>query len=140
MLDQLLPEDDHISRYCKPSAIAESGLPLASAFGLRQGEEYLSVNWLEYFRLPELSAAVEKVREAFRSKGYQVRPNGRFVVLNIGAAKRMVFEGVRCVLRINHHPLANDPSHASILGYGPDDLMVAVELAALATPQDVYKP
>lgn len=140
MLDQSLPKDDHISRYCKPSVIAQNGLPMASAFGLRQGEEYLSVNWLEYFHLTDLSIAVEKVREAFRNKGYQVRPNGRFVVLNIGEAKRMVFEGVKCVLHINHHPLANDQSHACILGYGPDDLMVAVELAALVTPQDVYEP
>lgn len=140
MLDQSLPKDDHISRYCKPSVMADNGLPMASAFGLRQGEEYLSVNWLEYFHLTDLSPAVEKVREAFRSKGYQVRPNGRFVVLNIGAAKRVVIEGVRCVLRINHHPLEEDPSHACILGYGPDDLMVAVELAALVKAQDVYKP
>ena len=140
MMDQSLPNDDHISRYCKPSAIAENGLPMASAFGLRQGENYLSVNWLEYFHLTGLSAAVKKVREAFRNKGYQVRPNGRFVVLNIGATRRAVYEGARCVLRINHHPLANDPSHASIFGYGPDDLMVAVELVALVTPQHVYKP
>ena len=111
---------------------------MASAFGLRQGENYLSVNWLEYFHVADLSTAVGKVRGVFLSKGYQVRRNGRFVVLNIGAAKSAVFEGVRRELHVNHYPLANDPSHACILGYGPDDLMVGVELAYLVTPQEVY--
>ncbi len=43
-VDQPLPNGNHISRYCKPSVIAENGLPMASAFGLRQGEKYLSGN------------------------------------------------------------------------------------------------
>ena len=37
----------------------------------RQGEEYLSVNWLEYFGETDSGAAVERVREVFRGKNYQ---------------------------------------------------------------------
>ena len=42
---------------------------MAAAFELRPGEDYLSVNWLEYVRAPGLDAAIEAVRTAFRAKG-----------------------------------------------------------------------
>ena len=103
-MNQPLPNEDHISRYCKPSSIDERGIPMSAAFGLRQGEDYLSVNWLEYFGETDLSAAVERVREVFRSKDFQVRPNGRFAVLNVGAAKIAVHEAAKRALSIDHLP------------------------------------
>lgn len=111
---------------------------MVNAFGLRQSEDHLSVNWLEYFDEIELNAAVERVREVFRSKDFQVRPNGRFVVMNVGAAKTAVHEAGGRTLNIDHLPLSDDPSHAGIIGYSSEDLTVAVELAALVTSQDVY--
>ncbi len=128
----------HVSRYCRPSAVDERGLPLSAAFTPRQGEEYLSVNWLVYFGETDSGAAVERVREVFRGKNYQVRPNGRFAVLNVGAAKTAVLEGLDRSLRINHLSLDDDESHSSILGYTSQDLAVAVELRALVTRQDVH--
>ena len=122
----------------RPSAVDERGLPLSAAFIPRQAEEYLSVNWLEYFGEIDLGAAVERVREVFRSKNYQVRPNGRFAVLNVGAAKTTVREGLDQSLRINHLSLDDDESHSGILGYTSQDLAVAVELRALVTRQDVH--
>ena len=109
---------------------------MSAAFIPKQDEEYLSVNWLEYFGETDLGAAVERVREVFRSKNYQVRPNGRFAVLNVGAAKTAVREGVGQSLHINHLPV-DDESHSGIFGYASEDLAVAVELAALVTHQDV---
>ena len=138
MTNQSLPDDDHISRYCKPSSIDENGRPMVNAFSLRQGEDHLSVNWLEYFDETELNAAVERVRGVFRSKGFQVRPNGRFAVLNVGVAKTAVHEAVGRTLNIDHLPLSDDESHAGILGYTSEDLAVAIELAALVTSQDVH--
>ena len=85
-----------------------------------------------------MNAAVERVREVFHSKGFTLRPNGRFAVLNIGAAKTGVHEAVKRTLNINHLPCRDDPSHSGILGYSSEDLAVAVELAALVTPQDVH--
>ena len=137
MVNTPLPDEDHVSRYCNPSTV-EGGLPMASAFIPRRGEEYLSVNWLEYFSQGDLTAAVERVREAFRVKNYRVRQNGRLVVLNVGAAKTAAREGVDRALSIDHMPVGNDQSHAAIRGYGSDDLAVAVELAALVTRQDVH--
>ena len=110
-----------------------------TAFIPRQDEDYLSVNWLEYFGETELNAAVERVREVFHSKGFTLRPNGRFAVLNVEAAKTAVHEAVGRTLNIEHLPLSDDPSHSGILGYSSEDLAVAVELAALITPQDIHQ-
>ena len=137
MANTPLPDEDHFSRYCNPSAV-EGESPLASAFIPRRGEEYLSVNWLEYFGESDLTAAVERVREVFRVKSYRVRQNGRFAVLNVGAAKAAAREGVDRALSIDRLPVGNDQSHAAVRGYGSDDLAVAVELAALVTRQDVH--
>ena len=133
-----LPDEDHTSRYCKPTTVGDDGLPLTSAFKLRNGEEHLSINWIEYFDEPDLSRAVQRVREAFRNKRYTLRPQGRFAVLNVGAVKTAVLEAVGKALRIDHLPRNDDPSHAGILGYTADDLSVAVELKALVRDQDVY--
>ena len=112
---------------------------MSAAFIPRQSEDYLSVNWLEYFCETELNAAVERVREVFRSKDFQVRPNGRFAVLNVGAVKTAVYEAVGRTLNIDHLPLSDDQSHAGILGYASEDLAVAIELAALVTSQDAHR-
>ena len=134
-----LPDDDHFSRYCKPTNVDRQGLPMAAAFRLRRDEEYLSANWLECLGAPDLPAAVELIREAFRRKNYALRANGRFAVVNVGAAKTAVYEGVGSSLRIDHLPSGNDQSHAGIFGYTADDLAVAAELAVLVTTENVHR-
>ncbi len=132
-----LPDTDHVSRYCKPSAVDEDGLPTEQAFSLRQGEDHLSVNWLEYFGQPSLEKAVKGVRQAFREKGYQVARSGRFAVLNVRAAKEAGERGNR-LLAIERMPTAEDPSHAGISGYENNNLTVRLALAQLVTFQDVH--
>lgn len=134
----LLPEDDHFSRYCKPTAVGRDGLPTAAAFELRPGEDHLSVNWLQYFAAPDLDAAVARVREVFRDKGYRLRPNGRFAVVRVGAALAAVAEAVGRRGRVEHLPLEDDESHAGLFGYSADDLAVAVELRALIQREHVH--
>lgn len=85
-----------------------------------------------------MSDAVEQVREAFSSKNYRVRSNGRFAVLNVGEAKKAIQAAVGHALRIEHLPSDNDRSHAGIFGYTANDLVVATELKALVTSQDVH--
>ena len=104
----------------------------------RQGEEYLSVNWLEFFGEPTLGAAVERIREVFSEKGYRVSQNGRFAALNVSEAKTVVEEATGRALSIDYLPLDDDQSHAGIRGYTSDDLAVAVELANLVTLENVH--
>ena len=137
MTNPSLPDEDHVSRYCKPSTV-EHGMPMSAAFIPRLSEEYLSVNWLEYFGAPTLNTAIDKIRAAFSEKGYRTARNGRFAVINVGAAKGAVPKDMGLTLSINHIPLDDDQSHAGILGYTSHDLAVAVELVALLTQQDMY--
>lgn len=134
----LLPDDDHFSRYCKPSAVGRNGLPMAAAFELRPDEEHLSVNWLEHFNAPNLDVAVDRVREVFRRKGYRLRRNGKFAVVGVGAALGAVAGAVGTRGRVEHLPLADDESHAGLFGYTADDLAVAVDLRALVRHQHVH--
>ncbi len=77
-----------ISRYCRPSSLGEDGLPLASAFELREDrDEYLSVNWVEFFNAPDLAKAIDYIRLTFREKGFRISHNGRFVSLQVGKVK-----------------------------------------------------
>ena len=137
MSDRTIPDDDHLSRYCKPSTV-DDGLPTASAFELRPGEDHLSVNWIEYFGVPDVAAAMHLVRGAFHDKTYRLRPGGRFAVFRCGAAKIAVGDRTGSPLSIEQRPLADDPSHAGVSGYGVDDFEVAVELAAIVRRQDVH--
>ena len=136
--DDSIPDEDHVSRYCKPSTIAESGLPMAASFLLREGEEYLSVNWLEYLRQPDLPTALDLVRSSFRQKGFRLARNGQFSVLRVAAIKTAAAEAAGRQLRLQHLPSPLDKSHAGIFGYAPEDLAIAAELAAIVTSQDVH--
>ncbi len=113
-------------------------MPTASAFMPKPEEDYLSVNWLEYFGKGNSTDAIEQVRKTFQSKNYQLKRGGRFAVLNISAAKKAALEADDCALCINHLPVGDDPSHAGIFGYTSKDLAIAATLALLVTPQDVH--
>ena len=133
-----LPDVDHLARYCKPSTIDESGQPMASAFAIRHGEDYLSVNWLEYFD-SRPGVAIYEVREALIGKAFQLRQGGRFAVLNVGVVKTAVKRHLGRSLHINHLPSKDDPSHAGVFGYAEVDFMVAAEMRALVGPASVRR-
>ncbi|MCE2540565.1 MAG: hypothetical protein J4G16_09285 [Acidobacteria bacterium] len=133
-----LPDADHVSRYCKPTAVGQDGLPMTAAFELRPGEDHLSVNWLEYFGAQVPEAAIERVRNAFQAKGYRLGRNGRFAALTVGAVKTAVSETVDGPVRIEHLPVDADDSHSGIFGYTTDDLAVAVSIKALVSHESVF--
>lgn len=111
---------------------------MAAAFELRAGEDHLSVNWLEYFGVPNQEAAVGHVRNAFQAKGYRLGRNGRFAALNVGNVKAAVSETLDGPARIEHLPVDDDESHSGVFGYAADDLAVAVAIKALVRHQNVF--
>lgn len=137
MRNEPLPDEHHVARYCKPSSV-EDGLPSAEAFTLKKDDEYLSVNWLEYLGASDTYTAVERVREAFRNKRYQVRRNAGFAVLNVEAAKHAVHKATEATPAIKHLPARNDPSHSGIFVGTADNFAIAVQLAALVTPENMH--
>lgn len=112
-------------------------MPLAAAFEMRASEEHLSVNWLEYLEAPEIDTAVDRVRGAFRKKGYKVSRNGRFAVLQVGALKEAAVQA-GTALTVEHLPEDDDESHSGVFGYTRDDLAVAVEIATLVRREHVH--
>ena len=124
---------------------------MASAFSIRIGESHLSVNWLEYFVVRDgtddgmvgtgaktgTKVTLNGVRETLRSKGFRLRSNGRFALLNVGTVKTTIRRAFGRSLHINHLPLPDDASHAGILGYTEEDRMIAAEIRAAVRAKDV---
>lgn len=131
-----LPDQDHIARYCRPSSF-DQGVLQAGAFTPRPGEDYLSVNWLEHFGAADIASAIESMRTAV-AQNLSLRPNGRFVVLNVGAAKRAASRDAGFGLRIEHAPTESDASHAAIFGIDAHPVMITTELIALISAGDIY--
>ena len=128
-----LPDQDHVARYCKPSAMGTDDLPKVAAFELRERDASLSVNWLEYFG-PDRDLSIQEIRQVIQ---ICLRPNGRFAVLGVAAAKEAIIAAGSSP-KLFSDPQPDDPSHASIAGYTSDEFDVAVELKALITHHDVY--
>ena len=144
MEGNLLPDENHVSRYCKPTDFdRKTCRPKVSAFQRRKSvnadsEEYLSVNWLEYYLLKNRRNQIQEVKDSFQRKKYRVRRNGRFVVLNVASVKAATMDVIGAETSILYLPFKVDPSHAAIYGAPEDDLEFATELTLLVSRSDVY--
>lgn len=132
-----IDEEHHVSRYCKPSALGADGQPLGSAFTLRNKEDCLSVNWLEYYG-SNLDEAIECVRQAFRNKPFSLSSNGIFTVLRVGEVKSLILKRSSVPVFIEHQPSKNDPSHSGICGHPGSDPRILLDLVKLVQKDDVY--
>jgi hypothetical protein len=116
-----LPDQDHISRYCAPKTLAD-GHPTGASFMLRQDEEYLSVNWLEYFGDIGMDAQINNIREYIE---LSLAASGLFSVLNIGEIIDYVQSNGEKHLAILYEPTSGDPSHSGIYDYRHEDDLIA---------------
>ena len=135
-----LPDSDEIARYCKPSEYdLDAGMPMIGAFLRRQNEPDLSVNRLQFFQGADRPSAVDCVRTEIGNH-YQLRPNGRFVVLNVGdvqsAAKDRGYD-----VNIIYTPEPLRPSHSSIVDLPStpkEELEIAAAFLRLVTSTAIY--
>ena len=136
MTDTELPNSDSVVLYAKPNQILDDqpGKVDGSAFVWKGRGEGLSVNWLEYFG-PDRAISIQQIRQVIR---ITLRPNGRFAVLGVAAAKQAVIAGGGSSPEVTSSPAPGDPSHASIGRYTIEDFQVAVELKALVSQQGVF--
>jgi len=129
MKGDLLPESDHIARYCKPTQ-APKGQIQATAFMVRSGEESLSVNWLEYLNCSSREHEITEIRNTYASKFNRVGATAKIAVLNVGEVREKVLtesEDKRN-LEILHDPIEDepsDPSHSGVYNLKPDDELIA---------------
>jgi len=133
-----IDDEHHISRYCKPTSIGTNGLPLASAFEPKENHDHLSVNWLEYFKKPDLDQAIDCVRQAFRDKDYDTSANGKFAVLQVGEVKTAISKLSSRSLRVERRPEGNDQSHSGVFGYTASDGLIAGQIAKLVRAKDLH--
>ncbi len=89
---------------------------------LRPNEEFLSVNWLEYFDLRDREAQITQVRQVIR---LTLQATAKIAVLNVGGILDRVHRNSDRVLAVLHEPEQDDPSHSGIHGYRHEDDLVA---------------
>jgi hypothetical protein len=134
MKDETVPDGDHVARHCKGTQLKEDGTVSGTAFRLRAGrDDYLSVNWLEFLVGQDRVLQMAALRDAYRVKVFDLRATARFAVVNVGEIRDHVRERSEDAraLRVLHEPFNkaehgfDDPSHAGIFGYSPDDDLIA---------------
>lgn len=139
MKGDLVPDQDHISRYCPATKCTEEGKVLATAFMLKKAdEEYLSVNWLEFLRLPSQDEEINEIRRVLGTK-LDLGGRARIALLNVGELIEQVFgkSNDERRLSVKHEPLNNDPSHSGVYGMVFKDDPLIPKLIA-ETVQETY--
>jgi len=91
----------HIVRYCKPSTLDENGKPTHQSFTLRLqiNEEYLSVDWFEYFK-GETIEILQNICNALREKGLCPKLSGILAKLNNKTIKNKLLAGMKLIVNI----------------------------------------
>lgn len=124
-----VPDKDHISRYCK-SSFVEDGQIQATAFMLRNDEEYLSVNWLEFLKCTNRGHEITEIRNIYSAK-LKVGAHAKIAVLNVGEVREKVKTESLDMrnLDIKHEPIDVPPiidhSHSAIYNLKQDDELIA---------------
>ena len=126
MKGQPVPDSDHVARYCKPTTIDEGEIQ-ATAFMLREGEGYLSVNWLEELKSSGRASQIRDLQELYTKK-LKVAATAQIAVLNVGTLRTKIERESpdRRLLRVLHEPEEpDDLSHAGIYEIRYDDEIIA---------------
>ena len=124
-----IPDPHHIARYCKPSDIEDEQI-IATAFKLRDLDNSLSVNWLEFLNCPNREKEIAELRNILSTK-LTVRARAKIAVLNVGEVCEKVLNESpdRRNLKVLHDPefteKYSDPSHAGIYNLRYDDELLA---------------
>ena len=111
---------------------------LGAAFLLREGEVYLSANWLEHFHSADRDIQLDGVRQALRDKGRGVRRTAFFLVLNAGDAIDQCRQKLNQEIRFVPLGERRDPSHTGIYGLTGNKSQAADALAQAVSPAEVY--
>ena len=109
-----IPDDDHVVHLCSGGSIDPAGRVTSTAFFLKDKAEYVSVNWLEFLRLPTRIEEIAEVRRILMEK-VTLRRTGRLAVLNVGRTKQKIRTESKQEIQVTHYPEPNDPSHSGLV-------------------------
>ena len=121
-----LDPSHHIFRHIKMSWI-DGDFVDPAAFRMRQNEDGLSVNWVEYFGKSNAQEAVTPLRDVLTKKGLKIGGQSKFALLNVDTTKVAAAKHAKIVIVADEEP--NDNSHALVKGYEAFNEQVAEELA-----------
>jgi hypothetical protein len=129
-----LPDEDHVIRYVPWGRLRrdedENVLGfLPQAFQLRQEEDYLSVNWLQYYDgdpETQIRLSVWAMRDSFEKP---LGAKSAFAIGNVGEVKK-TSEAFGSRVRVVREPEPRNPGHSAILQLPRDDLSLLEALAA----------
>ena len=133
MTDEPVPSADHISRYCGGATVL-NGRPTAASFYLKDGEEYLSVNWLELLQLGGRDDEIAEIRRVLSTK-LILGSTAKIAVLNVGEMKDHVRQNSpdqrdpRVLHRPDEPPDKPDPSHSGIFDTRLEEPLIAEFIA-----------
>ncbi len=133
MKDKKITGNNHVARLCHNKHVEDEQI-LPTAFHLRQGEEGLSVNWLESLKCSSRDHEINTMREIY-TKTFSVGTRAKIAVLNVGDVYEKTLSNGHN-LEILHDPIVNDESHSQMY-YLKDDYMEIGELI-LQTVQEAY--
>lgn len=117
MKNQKLPPDNHVVRYVpfsklrrdeNDNAIGVHGV----AFKLRDGEQFLSTTWLEYFAGPKNEQITAAIR-AIRASNLDVRPKSGFAIGRVDSIAATC-AARNYSIRILHEPEDDNKAHAAV--------------------------
>ena len=130
MQDKHLPFNDNTARYCPGSKIDDNGEISPTAFHLRQGESFLSVEWLEYLGKFDRPGEIQAVIDIL-SKKLRLGSSARIAVLEVGATCSHVRKETGHTIRFLHEPEPEDPAHSGIYDTAVDEMIIAELLAEM---------
>jgi hypothetical protein len=128
MKGDIIPDEDHIARYCKPSKISEDGQIEFGAFMLRNVDKGLSVDWLELLKCSNRDDEIIAMRKIYPSR-ISVSAKAKIAILKVGEVREKVqTESLdKRILKVIHEPPVGVPSdpHSEIYNLKHDDELIA---------------
>lgn len=136
----VIPDENHVARYCKPSWFNEEGELTLAAFLLRAeiAETYLSVNWLESLPGADRAARLASLRTEIANTGYGVAKTAKYAILHVGTTRKLVHERApdQRWIRVTQETEGFPPYHAGIHDTATDELVIAQAIVESATAFD----
>ena len=133
-----LPFGHHTARYCSGTRLTTKGFAAPTAFHLRPGESYLSVQWLEYLNQTDRWSEIQEIIN-FLSRDMRLGSTAKIAVLNVGEICNHVYDSLGYRIRVLHEPEEGNAAHSGIHDTARDEMMIAELLAEKVSEMHTVK-
>lgn len=126
-----IPDNDTFLRHVGASKIDGARVDGAAFRREKKDVDGVSGNWPEFFKGLNLAEALVEIRKAFAAKGRNIGPKSqsKFAQVSVGKTKAYISEKANRKIDFVHAQEEADPSHAIIIGYEINDVIIADMIA-----------